>query len=98
MIELNGHVIAMAVSHEENELFVNVRSWPDGAVPTMENTPAIAQQIETVVIDLNTLERTSKVLFYPCSHIHWLLMRAQILFRHFSATWVTLLRKMVRQV
>ena len=61
VIELNGHVIAMAVSHEENELFVNVRSWPDGAVPTMENSPVIAQQIETVVIDLNTLERTSKV-------------------------------------
>ena len=61
MIELNGHVIAMAVSDDENELFVNVRSWPENAVPTMDNPPPIASQIETIVIDLNTLERTSKV-------------------------------------
>ena len=63
VIELNGHVIAMAVSHDENELFVNVRSWPENAVPTMDNPPPIANQIETIVIDLNTLERTSKVVF-----------------------------------
>ena len=61
MIELNGHVIAMAVSDDENELFVNVRSWPENAVPTMDDPPPIASQIETIVIDLNTLERTPKV-------------------------------------
>ena len=61
VIELNGHVIAMAISDDENELFVNVRSWPENAVPTMNNPPPIASQIETIVIDLNTLERTTKV-------------------------------------
>ena len=54
-------MIAMSVSDDENELFVNVRSWPENAVPTMDNPPPIASQIETIVIDLNTLERTSKV-------------------------------------
>ena len=54
----------MAVSDDENELFVNVRSWPENAVPTMDDPPPIASQIETIVIDLNTLERTSKVRNY----------------------------------
>ena len=59
----------MAVSDDENELFVNVRSWPENAVPTMDNPPPIASQIETVVIDLNTLERTSKVIVLITSDI-----------------------------
>ncbi len=59
VIEFDGHVIGLSLSPDGAELFVNVRSWPTDAVPTMDQTPSIASQIEMHVIDMATLERKS---------------------------------------
>jgi len=56
VIEMNGHVIGMALTHDQRYLFVNVRPWPDGCVVSDPSVPPpIAQQIEVRVIDLETL-------------------------------------------
>lgn len=55
VIDLNGQVVGIALSPEHSELYVNVRSWPDHSVPSMDNPPPISNQIELKVIDLKTL-------------------------------------------
>lgn len=55
-IEMHGHIIGMALTHDQRYLFVNVRPWPDGClVSDPLEPPPIAQQIEVRVIDLETL-------------------------------------------
>lgn len=55
-VELNGHVVGIALDHSGRFLFANVRRWPSGAQPDRGEPPPIAQEIEMVVIDLNTLQ------------------------------------------
>lgn len=55
-VELNGHVVGIALDHSGRYLFANVRRWPLGAQPNRGEPPPIAQEIEMVVIDLNTLQ------------------------------------------
>ena len=56
VIEMNGHVIGMNISPNKNYLYVNVRSWPENAVPSHDQPPPINQNIELRTIDLRTLE------------------------------------------
>ena len=46
IIDFFGHIIGYAMSPDERYLYVNVRPWPDNAVPTLEQPPAIASQVE----------------------------------------------------
>merc|ERR1712130_107050 len=55
-VELHGHVVGVALDHSGRYLFANVRRWPLGAEPNRGEPPPIAQEIEMVVIDLNTLQ------------------------------------------
>lgn len=63
VIDFNGHVIGMAISPDGQYLYVNVRTWPDNAVPTTEQAPPISSQIELQIVDLLTLTRIGKPLF-----------------------------------
>jgi len=54
VIDLHGHIVGIAISPDYKELYVNVRSWPENCIPTMDNSPAIANQIEMKIIDLET--------------------------------------------
>ena len=56
VLEMNGHVIGMNISPNNNYLYVNVRSWPENAVPSIDQPPPINQNIELRTIDLRTLE------------------------------------------
>ena len=38
----------------KQELYVNVRSWPENSNPSMDTAPAIASQIEMKIIELET--------------------------------------------
>lgn len=61
-IDLKGHIIGMALSPDHRYLYVNSRSWPDGAI--IENPlspPPIAQQIDIHVIDLKTFKRVGNM-------------------------------------
>jgi len=55
-VELHGHVVGIALDHSGRFLFANVRRWPSGTQPDMCEPPPIAEEIEMVVIDLNTLQ------------------------------------------
>jgi hypothetical protein len=61
VIEFHGHVIGLTMSPDEDEIYVNVRSWPENALAKMDHAPPIASQIEMHVIDMNTLEAKGKV-------------------------------------
>ena len=58
---MNGHVIGMTISPTKDFLYVNVRSWPDNAVPTQAQAPPINENIELKIINLKTLELEQKV-------------------------------------
>ena len=61
VIDFHGHVIGMAISPDGSKLYVNVRAWPENAVPTEEQLPPISTTIDLHVIDLRTLTRTGEV-------------------------------------
>jgi len=62
VIEMNGHIIGMTISPDKNFLFVNVRGWPENAVPNQDQAPAINENIELRIINLKTLEFESEVI------------------------------------
>ena len=62
VIEMNGHVIGMTISPKKDFLYVNVRGWPDNAVPTQDQAPPINENIELKIINLRTLEFEPKVI------------------------------------
>ena len=62
---MNGHVIGMTISPTKDFLYVNVRSWPDNAVPTQAQAPPINENIELKIINLETLELEKKVNLVP---------------------------------
>lgn len=55
IIDMKGQVVGMATSPDDRYLYVNVRSWPENAKPTMEQPPPISNQVELKVVDLKTL-------------------------------------------
>ncbi len=61
VIDFRGHVIGMSLSPDERFLFVNVRAWPAGAVPALDQPPPIATTIDMHEIDLETLKPTGRV-------------------------------------
>ena len=61
VIEMNGHIIGMTISPDKDFLFVNVRGWPENAVPNQDQAPAINENIELKIINLKTLEFESEV-------------------------------------
>ena len=63
ILDFHGHVIGLALSRDETQLFVNVRPWPENAVPTMTQPPPVASQIEMHVVDMRTLEKTGQVQY-----------------------------------
>ena len=60
---MNGHVIGMNISPDKNFLYVNVRGWPENAIPSQDQAPPINQNIELRTIDLRTLELQPQVAF-----------------------------------
>ena len=80
VIEMNGHIIGMTISPDKDFLFVNVRGWPENAVPNQDQAPAINENIELKIINLKTLEFESEVNavviifldFYRIKSISWL--------------------------
>eukprot|EP00092_Neocalanus_flemingeri_P027867 GFUD01030251.1.p1 GENE.GFUD01030251.1~~GFUD01030251.1.p1 ORF type:complete len:504 (-),score=102.74 GFUD01030251.1:97-1608(-) len=61
LIEMQGHIVGISQDSEGRFLYVNVRRWPEGAVPTENNPPPIASEIEMRVVDLQDLSLTSQV-------------------------------------
>jgi len=55
VIEMHGHIIGMSLCPDSQLLYVNVRRWPENCVLSSVNPPAIAQEIELRVVDLQTL-------------------------------------------
>ena len=52
---MNGHIVGVALSPDQQRLYVNVRSWPENCVPDLQEPPCIATQIELKTICLATL-------------------------------------------
>lgn len=61
LIEMHGHIVGITQDREGRYLYVNVRAWPDGAVPTENNPPPIDSGIEMRVVDLKDLSLTGQV-------------------------------------
>lgn len=61
-IEMRGHVVGMALCPTGEHLYVNVRAWPENAVPSQDQPPPISSQIELRVVDLRTLTLTDAVM------------------------------------
>lgn len=55
VIEMYGHIVGVALSPDHQQLYVNVRSWPENCVPDMNEPPCISTQIELKTICLATL-------------------------------------------
>jgi len=55
LIEMYGHIVGITQDRAGRYLYVNVRRWPDGAVPTEEDPPPIDSWIEMRVVDLKDL-------------------------------------------
>jgi len=77
IIEMHGHIVGVAISPDQSELYVNVRSWPEGSIPNLDYPPCISSQIEMKVIDLETLEVRPGALvghvgFTPSEHAFYL--------------------------
>jgi len=55
VLEMHGHIVGIAQDREGRYLYVNVRRWPEGAVPTDDDPPPIDSWIEMRVVDLRDL-------------------------------------------
>ena len=73
VLEMNGHVIGMTISPDKDFLFVNVRGWPENAIPTQDQAPPINENIELKIINLKTLEFESEVIF-EFNSITWMIV------------------------
>lgn len=63
LIDLEGHIIGMALSPDHRFLYVNSRPWPQGCVITnVLDPPPISQEIDIHVIDLQTLKKIGTML------------------------------------
>ena len=52
VIDMRGHIVGIALDRTGRYLYVNVRKWPEGAVPAADVCPPIAEDIEMKVLDL----------------------------------------------
>jgi F-box/WD-40 domain protein 5 len=55
VINMEGHIVGLALSPDSRYLYVNVRRWPANCKPNLLESPAIASEIELRVVDLQTL-------------------------------------------
>ena len=63
MIDLDGHIIGMALSPDNKFLYVNSRPWPENCVIRNPlEPPPISQEIDIHVIDLQTLKKVGTML------------------------------------
>lgn len=63
LIDLEGHIIGMALSRDHKFLYVNSRPWPQNCVITNPlDPPPISQEIDIHVIDLQTLKKVGTML------------------------------------
>lgn len=62
LIDLNGHIIGMALSPDNKYLYVNSRPWPSETKIIPLEPPPIAQEIDIHVIDLTTLKKVGTML------------------------------------
>jgi F-box/WD-40 domain protein 5 len=63
LIDLNGHIIGMALSPDQKYLYVNSRPWPSNSqIQNPLEPPPIAQEIDIHVIDLTTLKEVGTML------------------------------------
>jgi len=61
LIEMHGHIVGIAQDREGRYLYVNVRSWLNGAVPTEGVPPPIDTTVEMRVVDLKDFTLTERV-------------------------------------
>ncbi len=54
-------LLPQSMSPDERRLFVNVRAWPEGALPALNQPPPIATAIDMHEVDVETLEPTGRV-------------------------------------
>lgn len=69
VLEMYGHIVGVAISPENDLLYVNVRSWPDKAVPSLRDPPCISNQIEMKIIDLHSFQLSGKYSKIICCGI-----------------------------
>lgn len=63
LIDLEGHIIGLALSPDQRYLYVNSRPWPTNCVITNPlEPPPISQEIDIHVIDLKTMEKVGTML------------------------------------
>lgn len=63
LIDLEGHIIGLGLSPDNRFLYVNSRPWPtDCVISNPLEAPAIAQEIDITVIDLQTLKKVGTML------------------------------------
>ncbi|CAO1301447.1 unnamed protein product [Diamesa hyperborea] len=63
LIDLDGHIIGMALSPDNKFLYVNSRPWPENCVIRNPlEPPPISQEIDIHVIDLQTLKKVGTML------------------------------------
>jgi len=55
VINMEGHIVGLSLSPDARYLYVNVRRWPANSVLSLFDSPAIANEIEMRVVDLETL-------------------------------------------
>ncbi|XP_023329717.1 F-box/WD repeat-containing protein 5 [Eurytemora carolleeae] len=55
VINMEGHIVGLALSPDSRYLYVNVRRWPENCEPNLLESPAIASEIELRVVDLENL-------------------------------------------
>ena len=56
ILEMNGQIVGMRMSPENNYLYVNVRPWEPDASPDLFHAPKISQHIEGRKINIKTME------------------------------------------
>lgn len=62
-IDIEGHIIGIALSPDNRFLYVNSRPWPkDCVIPNPLEPPPISQEIDIHVIDLQTLKKVGTML------------------------------------
>ena len=52
VLDMGGHIVGIALDSSGRYLHVNVRLWPEGAVPGADSSTPIAEDIQMKVLDL----------------------------------------------
>eukprot|EP00095_Tigriopus_kingsejongensis_P008161 maker-scaffold735_size104922-snap-gene-0.32 protein:Tk08161 transcript:maker-scaffold735_size104922-snap-gene-0.32-mRNA-1 annotation:"f-box and wd domain" len=64
-IDMNGQIISLSCSSDDQYLYVAVRAWPENAIPSSETPPPISSEVIVHVINLETKQLTGKTFRGP---------------------------------